>query len=541
MSYLSAFQRTAGAATDWNIPEQYNIAEDVCDKWARIKPDAIALIYEAPDGRVQHFSFGQLRALSNQTANLFVASGVAKGDRVAILLPQCPQTAIAHLAAYKIGAVAVPLFSLFGEEALVHRLQDSGACILLTNKEGASKIERLRTRLPKLLYVLVTAQELDPVPARDSFDTALLAHSTHFEANLTSADSAALIIYTSGTTGKAKGALHAHHTLLGHLPGVKTSHGGVIHEQDIFWTPADWAWIGGLLDVLLPAWHFGATVVAHRFGKFDAAAAFNLIARHGVTNAFLPPTALKLMRSATASQPGFRCPMRSVASGGESLGSELLGWGRDVFGTTINEFYGQTECNMVVSSCAKAFEPRVGFIGRPVPGHDVRIVSDEGLPQQVGLPGNIGIRSPDPVMFMGYWNNPVGTSEKFAGEFLLTGDVGVADADGYIAFVGRSDDVITSAGYRIGPGPIEDCLLSHPVVKLVAVVGVPDAERTEIVKAFVVLHDGVQGSDSLSRELQVYVRTKVAAHEYPRVIEYLDELPTTSTGKIIRHELRTRG
>jgi acetyl-CoA synthetase len=281
-------------------------------------------------------------------------------------------------------------------------------------------------------------------------------------------------------------------------------------------------------------------VVSHRFDKFNARAAFDLMSRHRVTHVFLPPTALKMLRSEKAPREQWDLRLRSVASGGESLGTELLTWGKEALGITINEFYGQTECNMVVSSCGNWFPARPGAIGRAAPGHDVRVVNDHGIVQVVDQIGNIAIKAPDPVMFLGYWNNPSATAEKFAGDYLLTGDLGRMDSDGFIHYVGRNDDVITSAGYRIGPGPIEDCLLGHPAVRLVAVVGVPDSERTEIVKACVVLADGFSPSEGLTRELQDHVRTRLAAHEYPRVIEYRESLPMTSTGKLIRRELRTR-
>jgi acetyl-CoA synthetase len=374
----------------------------------------------------------------------------------------------------------------------------------------------------------------------ESFDSALDAETDFYEPVVTRADDPATIIYTSGTTGKPKGALHAHRVLLGHLPGVEMSHGGSISQGDIFWTPADWAWIGGLLDVLLPALHHGCTVVSHRFEKFDAAAAFDLMSRHGVTHVFLPPTALKMLRIEKAPRDRWNLNLRSIASGGESLGSELLTWCKDALGVTINEFYGQTECNMVVSSCSNWFAARTGAIGRAAPGHDVKVVDDHGAVVPIDEIGNIAIRSPDPVMFLGFWNNPTATAEKFAGDFLLTGDLGRMDADGFIHYVGRNDDVITSAGYRIGPGPIEDCLLGHPAVRLVAVVGVPDEARTEVVKAYVVLADGFSASDALTRELQDHVRVRLAAHEYPRLVEYRESLPMTSTGKLIRRELRNR-
>lgn len=526
----------------WDVPERYNIGVDVSDKWALADPSRLALIHELRDGSVERYTFADLRTLSNKAAICLRERGVDVGDRVAILLAQSPQTAICHIATYKLGGIAVPLFNLFGEEALEFRLRDSGAVALVTDAEGAAKIAPIRERLPDLRHVLVTG-ETSHVPAwAEGLDALLAAAPADLTPVETLADDPALIIYTSGTTGKPKGALHAHRTLLGHLPGVEMSHGGVggITRDSVFWTPADWAWIGGLLDVLMPALHHGVPVVAHRFPKFDAAAAFALMSRHRVTHVFLPPTAIKMMRSESRPRARWPLALRSVASGGESLGGELLAWGRDALGVDINEFYGQTECNMVLSSCAAWFTGRPGAIGRPAPGHDVQVLDEAGRTLPTNQNGQIAIRSPDPVMFLGYWNNPIATQEKFAGDFLLTGDTGFRDDDGFIHFVGRNDDVITSAGYRIGPSPIEDCLLGHPAVRFAAVVGVPDPERTEIVKAFVVLANDFEPSEALTRELQDHVRRRLAAHEYPRAIEYLDALPMTATGKVIRRELRLR-
>jgi len=531
---------TARDKFQWNIPEYYNIGVDVCDRWAELAPQRTALIHERQDGIVECLSFEELYRYSNQAANCMRSCGVKPGDRVAILLGQSPQCAITHIAAYKAGAIAVPLFSLFGPEALEFRLRDSEACMLVTDREGASKIAMIRDRLPNLATVLVTELGDASSANMSSFEKMLACEIDTFEPQRTRAEDPALIIYTSGTTGKPKGALHAHRVLLGHLPGVEMSHGGRIEPSDIFWTPADWAWIGGLIDVLLPALHHGVPVVAHRFTKFDGAAAFRLMSRHRVSNVFLPPTALKMMRAQVDPTTHLPLHLRSVASGGESLGTSMQEWGRETLGVTINEFYGQTECNMIVSSCSTWFDVTPGTIGKAVPGHEVHILDTHGRIAPTGAVGQIAVRSPDPVMFLGYWNNSESTSAKYCGDFLVTGDSGCMDTNGLIRFLGRDDDVITSAGYRIGPGPIEDCLLGHPAVRMAAVVGIPDAERTEIVKAFIVLADQIEPSDALTKELQHHVRTQLAAHEYPRIIEYLTELPTTATGKVIRGDLRRR-
>ena len=520
----------------WQIPEFYNIGTDICDKWAD-SPARLALIYEHRDGSVDRFTFSDLRRLSNQAANLFVGRGLQSGDRIGILLPQAPQTAFAQIAAYKMGAIVVPLFTLFGHDALRYRLKDAGVKILITDRQNAGKIELIRADLPDLQTVFCID---GPAPGSEDFHAALADMGEDFQPLPTRAGDPALIIYTSGTTGPPKGALLPHRTLLGHLPGVEMSHNFLGEPGDLMWTPADWAWIGGLIDVLLAAWHHGITVLAHRFEKFEPEAAFALMARHRVRNVFLPPTALKMMRAVPDAKSRWKLELRSLASGGESLGPELLQWGRDTFGLTINEFYGQTECNMVLSSCEALFPSKPGAIGKAAPGHEVGIIDASGHVLPAGELGAIAVRQPDPVMFLGYWNNPAATQQKFIGDWLVTGDTGSNDLDGYVTFVGRDDDVITSAGYRIGPGPIEDCLLAHPAVRLAAVIGAPDPGRTEIVQAWIVLKDGFAASESLTRELQDHVRTRLAAHEYPRQVRYVDALPTTATGKIVRRELRNR-
>ena len=521
----------------WQVPDHYNIGVDACDRWAAREPNRIALTFVGPDNQPRDYSYGELRDCSNRLANLFQELGVARGDRVAVLLPQAPETAIAHIAAYKLGAIAVPLFALFGPEALQYRLANSGAKAAITNKDGAAKLAEIRGQLPDLKHVLCIDGD---APGCRDLAAALADQPATFDAVDTAADDPAIIIYTSGTTGQPKGALHAHRVLLGHLPGVEMSHDLLPQPGDRIWTPADWAWIGGLLDVLLPALHHGVPVVARRFEKFSGEAAFQLIQDFGIRNAFLPPTALKMMRAVPEPEKRWRLAMRSIASGGETLGAELIEWGRRVFGLTINEFYGQTECNMIVSSCARLMPVRPGIMGRAVPGHRLAIVDEAGAVMPEGTLGNIAVRRPDPVMFLEYWRNPAATAAKFAGDWLYTGDTGTMDAEGWIKFVGRDDDVITSAGYRIGPGEIEDCLLGHPAVRFAGVVGKPDPQRTEIVKAYVVLKEGLEPSEALARDIQAHVKTRLAAHEYPREVAFVSELPMTTTGKIIRRELRSR-
>jgi acetyl-CoA synthetase len=520
---------------EWKIPEYYNIGVDICDKHAQHK-DRLALIYVHQDDREDRYTFGELKRLSNQFANTLKAFGMTTGDRLGIYLSQSVEAAIAHIATYKAGGIAIPLFTLFGTEALAYRLTNSEARFVITDEANLHKVLEIRAELPHLDVVFSIGGKGEGRTI--DFWEAIKKGSTAFKPTLSRSDDPALIIYTSGTTGPPKGALHAHRILLGHLPGVEFPHNFFPKPGDLFWTPADWAWIGGLIDVLFPSWHHGVPVVAYRARKFDPEYAFHLIAKHGIRNAFIPPTALKLMRQVKDPKGLYDYQIRSIGSGGETLGRELLDWGRATFDVDINEFYGQTEVNLVVGNCAEIMDIRPGSMGKAVPGHRVEIVDDEGNLLPPGTSGTVAIKRPDPVMFLEYWKNTGATCEKYAGDWCLTGDTGKKDEEGYFWFEGRKDDIITSAGYRIGPGEIEDCLIKHPSVAMAAAVGSPDELRTEIVKAFIVLQQGVQADQSLEEDIKDFVRTRLAAHEYPREVEFVDQLPMTATGKIIRKELR---
>ncbi|MCE8545588.1 AMP-binding protein [Ruegeria pomeroyi] len=486
----------------WDLPARLNMARQCLSQPA----DALAIIDLTGPAR-RDITHGDLSEMVQGLARALMRR-VAPGDRVGVLLSQSPWCAAAHLALWHIGAISVPLFKLFQQDALRSRLEDSSARLVLTDAEGATLLGDLATPLMAAEIGLPG----EPVPQAD-----------------TRPEDPAVLIYTSGTTGRAKGALHGHRVLTGHLPGVSISHNH-LRPGDCLWTPADWAWIGGLFDVLMPGLALGIPVVSARLDKFSAEACADVIARGGVRNVFFPPTALRMLKAADQAIPG----LRSVASGGEPLGAEMLAWGEGAFGLTINEFYGQTECNMTVSSCAADFPVRPGCIGKPVPGHEVAVIDDAGQPTTGE--GDVAVRRGSASMLLEYWRNPAATAEKFRGDWLVTGDRGVWEGE-YLRFVGREDDVITSAGYRIGPAEIEDCLLTHPGVATVGVVGKPDPLRTEIVKAYVVLKPGARAS---AEELQAWVKDRLAQYSYPREVAFLDALPMTVTGKVIRKELKRR-
>jgi len=521
----------------WNIPPRYNIGVDICDRWAAREPDRLAILHVLPDGRSETITYGWLHETSNRLANALRANGINRGDRVALMLPQAPEVAAAHIAIYKLGAVVLPIAILFGPDALAYRLENSGARALLTNVQGLAKLAAVRDRITDLSCVLSIDGAAE---GADGFAEQLARASSDFTPVDTGAEEPAMMIYTSGTTGQPKGALHAQRVLLGHLPGAELPHFPFPQNGDRYWTPADWAWAGGLLDVLLPSLHHGVPVVARKVEKFDPEEAFALMQKAQVRNAFIPPTALRMMRAVPSPRGRYEFVVRSVASGGESLGVEALEWGKEALGLTINEFYGQTECNLVLGSCAQLGMLKVGAIGKPVPGHMVTVIDRAGNQVKPGELGQIAVKRPDPVMFLQYWGRPEATREKFIGDWMTTGDQGTIDEQGYISFVGRDDDVITSSGFRIGPGEIEDCLIRHPAVALAAVVGKPDPIRTEIVKAFIVLKPGNQPSDALAAEIRGFVKTRLSAHEYPREVAFIADMPMTTTGKVIRRQLRER-
>jgi acetyl-CoA synthetase len=519
----------------WEIPEFYNMGVDICDKWAHQRY-RLALIYENEKGQLEQYTFWDLKRLSNRLANGLKAHGLSQGDRMGIMLPQSPEAGISHIAIYKIGAIAIPLFTLFGTDALAYRLSNSEAKGIVTDEANLQKVLEVWEKVPTLKIVVVTRGERSEEIL--DFWELIEKGSVEFHPVKTRADDPAFISYTSGTTGPPKGAFHAHRVLLGHMPGIEFPHNFFPQEDDLFWTPADWAWMGGFMDVLLPSWHHGIPVVAHRAKKFDPEEAFYLMAKYGIRNAFMPPTALKMMRQVKDPRSRYDYQMRSIGSGGEALGEELLAWGKEVMGLTINEFYGQTEVNLVVGSCCEVMEIRPGSMGKAIPGHEVAIVDDSGKRVPVGTVGEVAIKRPDPVMCLEYWKNPEATREKYVGDWWVTGDLAKQDEDGYFWFVGRKDDLITSAGYRIGPAEIEDCIIRHPAVSMVAVVGSPDEVRTEVVKAFIILKPEVPPGPDIEEEIKKFVKTRLAAHEYPREIEFVSELPMTATGKIMRKELK---
>ena len=519
----------------WEIPDKLNIAHQVCERH-QSNPDHIAVYYENAEGKQLAYSFGQLKTLSDQFANVLAAQGIRRGDRIAIVLSQRIETVIAHLAIFKLGAISLPLAILFGPEALEYRLRDSSARIVITDGNKYPTVCELQPGLEHLNLV-IGCHTGDP---SHEFWHLLEQASSKFDIAHTSADDPACLIYTSGTTGPPKGALIAHRAVIGNFTGFEMSQNFFPKASDLFWTPADWAWTGGLWDGLLPSLNYCVPILAYEGSGFDPQRACQLMDKYRVTNAFIPPTALKMMRSVSDINSNYSTHLRAVMSAGEQVGEELIHWGEEELGITINEMWGQTEFNYLVGNCSAIMAPKPGSMGKPYPGHRVDIIDNNGEVLGDGEHGELAAWCNDPVMFLGYWNNEAATEAKKTGNWFRTGDVGYRDEEGFIWFVGRKDDVISSAGYRIGPGEIEDSLLRHPAVLQAAAIGKPDELRGQIVKAFVVLTKGQDANDELAKNIQQSVRERLSAHEYPREIEFVESLPMTTTGKVRRMDLRQR-
>lgn len=527
----------------WDVPEHFNVFEVCCRRWAD-DPARIALIVEDDAGHCTHHSYAGLKAAAERLCGALREMGVGRGDRVAVVLPQRFETAVAHMAIYRLGAVAMPLSILFGPDALEYRLQDSAASVAIADAAAFAAICAVRPACPDLRTLIAVdvpeAQQSGAVAWSALLDG--VADATPPADTL--ASDPAVLIYTSGTTGPPKGALMPQQALLGNLPGFVASQNGFPRDNDVFWSPADWAWTGGLMDVLLPTLYFGQPLVGFR-GRFAPERAFELMARHAVTNTFLFPTALKaMMKAFPLPRERFSLHLRAIMSAGEAVGDAVFDWCRSALGVTVNEMFGQTEINYIVGNSHEDWPARAGSMGRPYPGHRVAVIDDAGVPVMPGELGEVAVSrfdihgDPDPVFFLGYWKNPQATEGKFSGDWCRTGDLATCDADGYLWYKGRADDVFKAAGYRIGPSEVENCLVRHPAVANAAVVPKPDPDRGAVVKAYVVLAPGHEASAELVEALQAHVRGQLAPYEYPKEIEFIESLPMTTTGKVQRRVLR---
>ncbi|WP_210545054.1 acyl-CoA synthetase [Rhodoferax sp. PAMC 29310] len=555
----------------WAVPEHFNMAQVCCQRWASAPSTTknIAVIASGTRAEATFHSYSELQEQANRLSNVLTVLGVGRGDRVAIVMPQCFETAVAYMAVLQMGAVAMPLSMLFGPEALEFRLHDSEAVVAIGDATSLAGLQAVRDDCPLLRCILGVGDLMQTLEGADfNYAASLAQQRPEFALVSTLADEAAVLIYTSGTTGNPKGALIPHRALIGNLTGFVCSQNwfgfdGVDNAQSdaVFWSPADWAWTGGLMDALLPTLYFGRPIVAFN-GRFSPQTALELMAQFGVTHTFLFPTALKAMMKA---YPGtgqatvrqqFDLKLQAIMSAGEAVGDAVFEYCQAQLGVTVNEMFGQTEVNYIVGNCAVKWPPKPGSMGMGYPGHRVAVIDEAGRECPVGVAGDVALNrfdvhgQPDPIFFLGYWKNAASTQGKFTGDWCRTGDLATRDADGYLWYQGRADDVFKAAGYRIGPGEIENCLVKHPAVANAAVVPKPDAARGALVKAYVVIAPDfvairaafpggeAQFDAELAAQLQLHIKGKLAPYEYPKEIEFVESLPMTTTGKVQRRVLR---
>jgi acetyl-CoA synthetase len=556
----------------WQVPEYFNMAQVCCHRWAQLsgasKKIAVRAHSTSAKAVKDHptLSYKALAEQANQLSHVLARLGVARGDRVAIVMPQRFETAVAYMAVLQMGAVAMPLSMLFGPEALEYRLQDSEAIVAICDESSIDNVVAIRKKCKNLRTIIGVGDASEQAEIDYTFECALMP--SVFELVQTKADEGAVLIYTSGTTGPPKGALIPHRALLGNLTGFVASqnwfgfdaaHNAV--SNAVFWSPADWAWTGGLMDALLPTLYFGQEIIAFN-GRFSPEVAFQILQKHKVSHTFLFPTALKaMMKAYPQPRARFKLRLKACMSAGEAVGDAVFAYCQDELGVTVNEMFGQTEINYVVGNCAKFYPAKPNSMGRAYPGHQVAVIDDAGQVCPTGKVGEVAVNRADihgdldPVFFLGYWKNAAATKKKYTGDWCRTGDLATQDAEGYLWYQGRSDDVFKAAGYRIGPSEVENCLVKHPAVANAAVVPKPDKERGAVVKAYIVLTPdliaaraiiqkagdakGIKNYDAkLVHSIQQHVKGQLAPYEYPKEIEFIDELPMTTTGKVQRRVLR---
>ncbi len=558
----------------WQVPAVFNIAQACCRRWAQDPHSAqrVAVRQHVASGPHPTLTYADLLSQANQLSHVLLRLGVQRGDRVAVVMPQRFETAVATMAVLQMGAIVVPLSILFGPEALAYRLQDSASVVAVCDETSIANLTSVRKQCPTLRTLVGVGDAADHSEVDYAFECALMP--AHFDPVATHSEDGAVLIYTSGTTGPPKGALIAHRGLIGNLTGFVASqnwfgfdpnqhHAPDGPSQAVLWSPADWAWTGGLMDALLPTLYFGREIIAYS-GRFSPESAFEILQTHQVSHTFLFPTALKaMMKAYPQPRTQFKLNLQACMSAGEAVGDAVFAYCRNALGVTVNEMFGQTEINYIVGNCAMVagWPAKPGSMGRAYPGHRVAVLDEAGQACATGQVGDVAVHRydihghPDPVFFVGYWNNPAATAKKYTGDWCRTGDLATQDADGYLWYQGRSDDVFKAAGYRIGPSEVENCLIKHPAVANAAVVPKPDAERGAVVKAYIVLTPDLIAAcsafawakdlkglktyqDKLASSIALHVKGQLAPYEYPKDIEFVEALPMTTTGKVQRRVLR---
>ncbi|MBA3789822.1 MAG: AMP-binding protein [Actinomycetota bacterium] len=515
----------------WETPERFNFGRDVVDKWA--SEDRPAMIWLGTNGDERRLSFGDFSRLSNRFAGAMRELGIRRGDRVMVLLGKVPEWHAILTGLLKLGAVAIPCAPQLRAGDLKFRAEHSGSVAMISGPEGIEETEKIRSDATGLRYFISLGVEYE---GWDSYEKLMDGASDEFTAEDTNSDDGAFILYTSGTTKHPKGALHTHGYT--HAMRMEARYWLDLQEGDRLWCTSGTGWAKSIWNVFLGPWSMGTEIFFHE-GGFDPAERLDLMTRHDITVLCQAPTEYRLLAKTPELERADLSSIRHAVSAGEPLNPPVIERWKELHGITIYDGYGQTENTLLVANYP-GLEVRPGSMGKPSPGCDVKVVDMEGNECQPDEPGDIALASRIPCLMQEYWEQPDETEAVYRSGQYLTGDRAYRDEDGYMWFVGRSDDVILSAGYRIGPFEVESILIEHPAVVESAVVPAPDEDRGSVVKAYVVVGQGYEPSDELAKEIQDYCKSHAAPYKYPRKIEFIEELPKTTSGKIRRVELRQR-
>lgn len=552
-TYRSFDWQEAEKELRWFPGKKINAAFNAIDRHALgPKKNKVALYWEGENGEKEKYTFAELSQLSNQFGNVLKKLGVRKGERVFFFLPRVPELYLGFLGTLKIGAIAGTLFSAFGHQALLDRLKNSGAKVLVTNKELYKRLAMIEKQLPDLEKILLIDVDKTSKKGKFSLSKLILKASDKLTCARMAPNDPAFMLYTSGTTGKPKGVVHAHQAIL--LEHMTAKWVLDLKEGDVYWCTADPGWVTGIAYEILGSWSNGASTLVYE-GRFDPGKWYQLIEDYQVTVWYTAPTAIRMLaaRDSKLVKKYDFSSLRHMASVGEPLNPEAIYWGLKAFDLPFHDNWWQTETGGILIANYPCLPIKPGSMGKPVPGVKAAIVSDKGKKLGINKIGNLAIKPPWPSMMKKVWRRPKKYKSYFVKglarhergakqrvEWYVSGDLAYKDKDGYFWFVGRADDLIKTAGERVGPFEVESALVAHPAVAEAGVIGKPDPMRGQIIKAFVSLKPGQKGSKSLENELKTFVKRELAGHAYPREIEFIDKLPKTRSGKIMRRLLKAR-
>ncbi|HSW88608.1 MAG TPA: acetate--CoA ligase [Candidatus Saccharimonadales bacterium] len=542
-AYKTFSWQEAAHNVDFFADGTFNAAYNAIDRHVEHgKKDKVALHYKGANEEKEQYTFGELKTLSDKFANVLVSQEVVKGDRVFIFLPTIPERYVAFLGILKLGAIAGTMFAAFQEMALLDRLSDSEAKIVITNAALYPRIKNIWKDLPNLEKVILVGRGSDALPTGEniiSYDKEMAKVSDTFETAHLQPEDFSYMLYTSGTTGKPKGVVHSHYDILQAM--MTTKYVLDVQDDDIYWCTADLGWVTGVVYGCLGPWGLGATQLISE-SRFNPELWYKLIEEYQVTVWYSAPTVIRMMMGSETDPKDFKLhSLRHLCSVGEPLNPEAIWWALEKFGLPFHDTWWQTEQGGITITNYPCLDIKPGSMGKPFPGVTAAIIDDNGNELGINQEGNLALKSSTVSSLMKrIWNNEEKFQSYFIGEWYLSGDRAYKDDDGYFWFIGRADDVINTSGERVGPFEVESALVEYPDVVEAGVIGKPDALRGEIIKAFVVVKPGIEQTDELKEKIKAFVKKHLAGHAYPREIDFIDKLPKTRSGKIMRRVLKAK-